>query len=355
MLKYLCGFHSDIRVTAEFYAQNPRFEKFRASFASLRLRGESLKKMYEVFVSMDVDASGDISVKEFFRYLGIKRTSFAKRTFCLFDYDDSGELDFREFVVSLWNYCTSDSYALMSFAFDLYDLDGSGMISKEEMAMVCKEVYGDEIDNSSRAQNIIKKLQRSNNRAGGEDVEDAEPECDKFGFVNFCKRHPALLFPAFMLQQRLREEILGRAFWKRLAKNREREFGKEEIDINWLRARVTRNAFVEIAETIGYGEERVRNKVIGQESRVRAQSVEMRTKIVKKEFERRKRTTKRNLKKRRREQFGNNRTRSSTNAVPVKSQVSRRRVKSAWASETKSYGSTSDAGTSDVVAFSVAR
>ena len=38
--------------------------------------------------------------------------------------------DFREFVVALWSYCTYDKNALTMFAFDLYDLDASGLIGE---------------------------------------------------------------------------------------------------------------------------------------------------------------------------------------------------------------------------------
>eukprot|EP00939_MAST-03C_sp_MAST-3C-sp1_P000219 g219.t1 len=267
-------------VTMRLWAVQLYHSPFETTFDALKLSGKSLHQLHEAFATMDFDSSGEISLKEFFKYLNVRRTGFTKRCFTLFDYDESGELDFREFVVSLWNYCTSDSYALMSFAFDLYDLDGSGMISKSEMVNVVREVYGgkETSETNVRAQNIIVKLQKAN-QSNSEDLDDDGEECDKFGFVKFCKRHPALLFPAFMLQETLRNEIIGRSFWSRLAKNREREFGKDEIDINWLRARVTRNAFVEIAETIGFGDERksLRAKVLSREEKVRYDSIEART------------------------------------------------------------------------------
>ena len=53
------------------------------------------------------------------------------RAFSLFDEDKSGELDFREFVISLWNYCTFDKNDLVKFAFDLYDMDQSGIIDED--------------------------------------------------------------------------------------------------------------------------------------------------------------------------------------------------------------------------------
>ena len=105
-----------------FYEAHPQFKKFQTSFAALKLSGGELTCLAEIFREFDLDSSGEISISEFFKSLELKGTSFSERCFALFDYDKSGELDFREFTISLWNYCTADSYALISFAFDLYDL-----------------------------------------------------------------------------------------------------------------------------------------------------------------------------------------------------------------------------------------
>ena len=43
---------------------------------------------------------------ELLAFLDLEKTRFTKRIFSLFDEDGSGLVDFREFVMSLWNYCT---------------------------------------------------------------------------------------------------------------------------------------------------------------------------------------------------------------------------------------------------------
>ena len=71
------------------------------------------------------------------------------------DEDGSGEVDFREFVTSLWNYCTVGPHALSIFAFDMYDCDSSGTIDKDEIRLMLKEVYGDEFDRNEFAHRIL--------------------------------------------------------------------------------------------------------------------------------------------------------------------------------------------------------
>jgi len=47
-----------------------------------------------------------MSVEEFHDYLGVPVTKFSERIFGVLDTDGSGALDFGEFCVGVWNYCT---------------------------------------------------------------------------------------------------------------------------------------------------------------------------------------------------------------------------------------------------------
>ena len=183
-------------------------------------------------------------------------------------------------------------------------MDGSGSISPSEMANVCKEVYGVELEENRRAQLIVDKLKRHSSRDNKDSKIFDDFETSKAGFHKFCKRHPALLFPAFMLQEQLCVKIISKKFWSKLGKRREKEFGKDEIDIKWLRAQVTRNAFVEIAETIGLGVERksLCRDVVSREEAARQDQIDERVKQAKRTIALHKRSSRRNLKKRRREQ-----------------------------------------------------
>lgn len=221
--------------------------KFLPTFRALKIEEADVHKLHQAFVKVDADASLSISLAEFFDFFGLTYSQFGKRCFAIFDEDDSGELDFREFVVSLWNYCTFDAIALTSFAFDLYDLDGSGSIDGSELRRILQEVYGsDGAQTNVYAQNVYKKIKRYVGSDTGDEGQISKPD-----FVTFSKKHPALLFPAFLMQQTLQKCILGASFWKRLAKKRAKAFGREGIDINWLRKLVTHNGFIRLAEEAG--------------------------------------------------------------------------------------------------------
>ena len=64
-----------------------------------------------------------MSVEEFHQYLGVPQTKFSERVFGIIDLDGSGELDFLEFAVGVWNYCTYDTRLITKLAFDIFDID----------------------------------------------------------------------------------------------------------------------------------------------------------------------------------------------------------------------------------------
>jgi len=141
-----------------FWRHHHSIQKYRKTFEALRVNTSDVERIFHAFKEIDLDGSNSISIDEFFNHFELKRSKFSVRCFTIFDEDGSAELDFREFGVSLWNYCTQDQLALISFAFDLYDLDNSGSIDIDELTQMLTEVYGDRVEHNTHAQNIKKKI-----------------------------------------------------------------------------------------------------------------------------------------------------------------------------------------------------
>lgn len=197
---------------------NRELEKYKATIRALNMSDEDARGLYLFFVDVDEDGSGEISVDEFFRYLGLVQSVFARRTFTMFDADGSGEIDFREFLVSLYSYCTADKYGLIAFAFRLYDTDSSGLLDLSELEQMIREVWGEDYKNNKRAKAVMAKIQlnaEKDPKFSNKDGEVAEPV-----FTSFARANPALLFPAFQLQLELQERIMGLKFWRRNTKKR---------------------------------------------------------------------------------------------------------------------------------------
>ena len=199
----------------------------RRTLDALNIEPKSIERLHEVFVQIDRDGSGEISLSEFFRFFSHKRrfpnkSKFSKRVFSIMDADGSGELSFVEFVVALWNFCTFTKPALLRFSFELYDDDDSGYLDPEEIRLILREVYG--------------KHQYKSSKAAMQVLRDCEIMIEKQPgaglnlqmFNEFCRHHPALLYPAFELQQALQQNVLGAQFWDVASKKRRSE--KKKLD-----------------------------------------------------------------------------------------------------------------------------
>lgn len=188
-----------------------QMREWKGQFQALKLSSKHVFQLKEIYNAIDQDRSGSIDLWEMLEHLNLHRSKFTKRIFTIMDEDGSGEIDFREFVVAMWNYCTLGKAALILFAFDLYDNDNSGKIDISEIQLMLKEVYGKDQKDSQQARNVMTQLQKYGK---------GEEEIDKEAFSEFVRRNPALLYPAFQLQQQLQKKVMGLGFWEDLAQAR---------------------------------------------------------------------------------------------------------------------------------------
>lgn len=92
--------------------KSPKFVKWNETFVALGLKDKEVKELYRVFWKADMDGGGTIDLVELLTIVDLERTPFTERIFSIFDDDQSGKIDFGEFVLALWNYCTLSSYTL---------------------------------------------------------------------------------------------------------------------------------------------------------------------------------------------------------------------------------------------------
>lgn len=180
-------------------------------FDAMKLSKDEIRKFNKRFRKYDMDKSGLIDIVEFLTLIDVERTRFTERVFAVFDQDKSGRINFREFVLSVWNYCTLSKASLELFTFDLYDENGSGILARDEVQSMLKEIYGrDGMKSNPRAKQIERELMQL----------DKQRDLNIEAFQIFSKTHHNLLFPAFMLQLKLRRKVLGEAFWNKATERR---------------------------------------------------------------------------------------------------------------------------------------
>jgi Ca2+-binding EF-hand superfamily protein len=81
-------------------------------FKAMKLTREEVCHLLAIYHKVDCDKSGNIDVVELLTLLDIERTSFTEKIFCAFDKDRTGQIDFYEFVVSVWKFCTLGNGAI---------------------------------------------------------------------------------------------------------------------------------------------------------------------------------------------------------------------------------------------------
>ena len=143
--------------------------------------------------------------------------------FKVFDRDGSGEINFEEFILTMWNVCTLDEGGLLTFVFNLYDQDGGGTLDAEEVEFMLKAVSVTSGDSDFSPEeevmvnaNVIRQIQKWTTRLNYDDNGEVNPA----GFALFSDRYPELMKPAQELRWALRERGGGDDFWEGVAKRR---------------------------------------------------------------------------------------------------------------------------------------
>ena len=205
------------------------FKMFRTQ---LKLSPKAIEELYDIFLLIDCDGSGEIDIDEFLRYFRLQKSRFAKRAFDVLDADGSGEIDFNEFVIGLFHFLTLDNVSLCRFAFTIYDTDASGFLDHDEIEKIVKDLYGRRgFASNITAQKCIAQL-KSNEWIignGGQEMgggkistrrSETSTEIDFQMFESFCRNHAIMLLPAFVMQYDLQKRVLGAGFWDALALQR---------------------------------------------------------------------------------------------------------------------------------------
>ena len=179
-------------------------QPMRAMLGKLKVGDEEAKKIYAKFEAVDKDKSGQIDVEEFFHGLKLEPTSFGERVFKVADVSHDGEIDFGEFFVAVYNFCSFNADSLLNFCFNIFDVDRSGSIERAEVKALVKMMRGNSSKLDQKADALLKKMDRDG---------DGEMSLSEFKAMN--KTAPSILQPAFELKSQLTEVICGASWWKK--------------------------------------------------------------------------------------------------------------------------------------------
>jgi serine/threonine-protein phosphatase 2B regulatory subunit len=158
------------------------------------IKPESIKKAYKRFQATDKDKSGQIDYTEFCEILQIDPAPQVEKLFQMFDKDRSGQIDVREFMIGLSNFTGAGKDDKLKFAFMVFDEDGNGVITKQELLKILKanHMATNESEVARKAETIMSQADKDG---------DGVVSFDEFVVVS--KKFPNILFPAYSLGSKL--------------------------------------------------------------------------------------------------------------------------------------------------------
>lgn len=152
------------------------------------LKPESIKKAYKRFQATDKDKSGVIDYTEFCEILQVDPAPLCENVFRLYDYDKTGQIDAREFLIAVSNYTGAGKEDKLKFAFMSFDEDGNGVITKAELLKILKSNHmaSHDAEVARKADTIMAQADKDG---------DGVITFDEFVIVS--KKFPNILFPAY--------------------------------------------------------------------------------------------------------------------------------------------------------------
>ena len=89
----------------------------------------------------------------------LQQNPLVQRVISIFDTDDNGEVDFKEFIEGISQFSVKgDKEAKLRFAFRIYDIDRDGYISNGELFQVLKIMVGANLKDQQLQQIVDKTI-----------------------------------------------------------------------------------------------------------------------------------------------------------------------------------------------------
>eukprot|EP00986_Skeletonema_menzelii_P002387 scaffold647_cov150-Skeletonema_menzelii.AAC.34 len=199
----------------------PSNRNWEMTFAALGWKRQTIEKFWKIFCKINHSSSA-IQLEHFLDFFDLDWTNWTERCFTYFDTTGGGDIDFLEFMVTVWNVCTFKIDSLSNFAFDMYDLDCDGELSIPEIENMVKDLFGD----TGGKLCLREATEYAAERGGALNLN---------AFITFTATHQTLLFPMFQIQRKLQKKVFGIQFWEEIERSSKDTFdhtGKNRNEFN---------------------------------------------------------------------------------------------------------------------------
>jgi Ca2+-binding EF-hand superfamily protein len=173
--------------------------KFADLRTSMHLNETEFIRMYKYFAEANLNDDGCIQLDEFLVFFGQSKSRFTVRVYDMFRDDNEEGITFKQWVFALWNFCTTDSDALILFGFQLYDKGGKGLLDLKDIEHMMVELFGNDYEANGLAKDLLKSLLDTDYKGN-----PTTSGVTAARFAKVCARAKNILYPAFKLQHQVR-------------------------------------------------------------------------------------------------------------------------------------------------------
>jgi Ca2+-binding EF-hand superfamily protein len=178
--------------------------------SKLELTSKDIGYLWEDFQHMNASRSGHLTYAEFSNYYKCPGNSFVKLLFTSNDVSTGNDvvspLTFVDYLPKVWDFLTAE---LTVFVFQMYDVDGSNFLSKQEYERIAKAVYGVEPGKNSAVDTLLRRADSDGN--GQVSYEE---------FQELTKRNQRVNFEGFKIQGAVKNRTGGSKYWDKIAEKR---------------------------------------------------------------------------------------------------------------------------------------
>ena len=110
----------------------------------LKLDWDNIHQCLDEYAAIAVASKGGkIGITELANYLKLAISEPLRQLFALFDRNNDGSIDFREYVIGLTVLCNPvNTEKILQMSFKLFDLDDDVFITEQELAAILRAAFG---------------------------------------------------------------------------------------------------------------------------------------------------------------------------------------------------------------------
>jgi len=154
---------SSVAQNLQTFWSSSRLQRAALHVAAHHINGGQLEQLQQLFVQLDEDGNGTLSREELTR--GLQKTNIPAeqipRILEGIDVDGSGEIDYTEFLAAALERREFLEESACWAAFKVFDRDGDGCITKQELAHVVKSYHIADKWNRETLQELMREVDKN--------------------------------------------------------------------------------------------------------------------------------------------------------------------------------------------------